>query len=1129
MLFCFQVLGQRIYKPNAVLSTAAWYKISVKKSGIFKIDVAFLNSLGINTSSIISNSIRFFGNGGQMLPESNIENRIDDLEENAIMLVDGNDGIFNGNDYFLFYAAGPDNWKKDSVNKRFIHQKNIYSDQSFYFISVGGTGKRISNHPLFNSPNVFINAFSERVFYESDTINLLSSGKEWFGEEFSGSPGKLLSRNFTVNIPGLQMNQPITLISDLIARSVGINSRFDVRINNQLIQQLTIPSVSGGIYDLVAQSAQTTTTSNLSQTGISLSYTYVPGSFNAQGWLNWYELFCRRNLSLNAVDQLMFRDWNTVGNNIGEYIISNAFSTTEVWNITNALQPQKMQGVFLNNEYRFTNSCAQLQEYIAFHPANFLIPTVIGKVENQNLHNSSSADYLIITHASYMSQAQRLALFHFQKNGLSSKIVTTEQVYNEFSSGSPDPVAMRDFIKMYYDKAAGILANQPKYVLLFGDASFDYKNRLANNTNLVPAYQSSSSLDPLATYVSDDFFGFLDNHEDINSGIVVNLLDIGIGRIPAKNLDEAKNYIDKVEAYHAKESFGPWRNDFMFIADDEDQNLHLQDAEIITQTASVTNPLFNTQKVYLDAFKQESGSAGGRYPTANAVVNNGIFNGALIWNYNGHGGPFRLAEEVILDQEIINKWNNPYRLPLFITATCDFAPYDNPTIKSIGEDLLLRPKTGSIALMTTTRLVFAFSNRIMNENYLKSALQKDAKGNYKTLGKAIQDAKNFTYQNSGDIINNRKFTLLGDPALTLAFPKMNVAVEKVNGQIITASKDTLKSSDKVIVEGSIKDPSGNVVSNFNGTVYGTVYDKVQSISTLGNDPGSQPVSFQVQNSVLFKGKSTAVNGLFTMTFKMPADINFQFGNGKMSWYADNETVDASGLFTDFIVGGSGINKSLDKEGPVIKAWLNDEKFVNGSVTNQNPIVIVQLSDSSGINTSGIAVNHDIVATLDNDNKKYFVLNDFYVSDLDSYQKGKIRFQLPQLEPGPHMLKIKAWDLVNNSNEQVLDFVVANDEKLIIKNVLNYPNPFTTNTQFWFEHNKPGQNLLLTVQIFTISGRLIKSFKKTINTPGNRFCELEWNGRDEFSENIAKGIYIYKLSIKDEQGNRQEKIEKLLKF
>jgi hypothetical protein len=555
---------------------------------------------------------------------------------------------------------------------------------------------------------------------------------------------------------------------------------------------------------------------------------------------------------------------------------------------------------------------------------------------------------------------------------------------------------------------------------------------------------------------------------------------------------------------------------------------HLQDAEVVTNTVTAVAPVFDKQKIYLDAFQQESGSGGSRYPLVNQAINNQVLNGTLIWNFAGHGGPRRLAEETILDQDIVNNWNNTNRLPLFITATCDFAPYDNPLINSIGENILVRPKTGAIALMTTTRVVFAFSNRIMNNNYLQFALQPDANGRYRSLGDAMKDAKNYTYQTSSDITNNRKFTLLGDPALTLAFPVLKVQPVSINS-IPVAQIDTLSATEKITIEGEVTDVQGNLLSGFTGNVYPSVFDKPQNVNTLGNDPGSPPTSFSTQTNILFKGKATVNAGKFSFSFKVPKDINYQYGNGKLSLYAEDGARDGNGYFTGFIVGGSGINTDNDNAGPQIKPYLNDEKFVNGGISNESPVLILKLSDSSGINTVGTGIGHDIVATLDNDKDQFFILNDFFQGELNSYQQGAVRFQLPEMEPGMHTLKIKAWDVLNNSNEVLLDFVVAKNEELQLSHVLNYPNPFTTRTQFWFEHNKPGLDLVVRLQIFTLTGRVIKTFQKTINTAGNRSNELEWDGRDEYGDRVAKGVYLYKLSVTAPGKLRKEKIEKLVLF
>ena len=1126
-LLCQEVEGQRTYKPVSVLSSGVLGKISLKESGVYKVDVAFLSGLGFSTSNLASGSIRLFGNGGAMLSESNADIPIDDLMENAIQMVDGGDGLFNGNDYFLFYANGPDQWIKDSLNKKFTHQKNIYSDSAYYFLTVDGTGKRINPLQINTTASVVVNSFNERFFHELDTINLLSSGKDWLGEEFANAPGKTLTRNFSFTLPGLQLSSPVTFIADCVARSVNTASRFDVRFNNQLIQQINIPFTGAGIYDQFAHQSQQTTNATISQENLQINFTYVPGGFNAQGWLNWFELHARKNLAIPANGRLLFRDWNSVGNGICEFVISNANSTTQTWEITDPLSPVNVQGIFSAAELKIKNDAGRLREYIAFNPANALVPGSFVRVVNQNLHNVQATDYLIVTNRILLVQAERLATFHRQKNNLKVQVITTDQIFNEFNSGSQDPTAIRDFVKMYHDKFSVNPVTRSKYLLLFGDASFDYKNRIQNNTNLVPAYQSKVSLDPLSSYTSDDFFGFLDDNEDINSGLVTNLLDIGIGRIPAKNIEEARNYVDKVEAYYSKESFGSWRNNIAFIADDEDNNLHFDDAELVIGSSAAANPVFNFQKIYLDAFRQESGSGGNRYPLVNEMINNRIFNGTLILNYIGHGGAARLAEEVIMDQAMINGWNNSSRLPLFVTATCDFAPYDNPFINSIGENIILRPRTGGIGLMTTTRLVFSYSNRIMNNNYMRFAVEPDANGNYKSLGEAIMTAKNYTYQTSGDIINNRKFTLLGDPALTLAFPKFKVRTTKINSTVVPGQTDTLSAGEKAIIEGEVINNNGVVMSGFNGTLYPVIFDKSQTMNTLGNDAGSRPVGFQQQSTVLFKGKTTVSNGKFSFEFKVPRDINFQFGNGKISYYAENGVSDGSDLFKDFIIGGSSTTVDPDKDGPEIKAWLNDEKFVNGSIVNQKPILILRLADSSGINTSGTGIGHDITITIDNNNNDFYTLNDFFETDLNNYRQGIAKFQLPELKPGPHSIRIKAWDVLNNSSETILEFFVLNDEEIFIDRLLNYPNPFTSKTQFWFEHNKPGQDLQVQIQIFSLTGRVIKTIEKTINTAGNRSCEVEWDAKDEFGDRVGRGVYLYKFRVQTNNSKPRSFIEKLV--
>jgi len=1126
-LIFIDVTAQRTYSDNSILSAGTWYKISTSEHGIYKIDASYLANLGIQ-GPLSSSAIRLFGNGGSMLPESNTPPRPDDLVENAILVEDGGDGSFNGNDYLLFYSDAPDQWVKDSVNKKFVHQKNLYSGESFYYLSIGGTGKRVIAQDPQPLANIVVENFDDHYFHELDTLNFLASGKEWYGEEFSTNPGRVSNRNFEIGLSGLLVNTPVTVTSNVIARSVGQASRFDVRLTNIPLLQHVLQPLPGVLYEPVATGSQLSATVNLTIPSLVLNFNFSPGSVNGQGWLNWFEIFCTRDLNIGGLNQLLFRHWNSVSpGNTAEFVVKKANAALRIWEVTDPRQPVAMALQISNTESRFRNDCSRLREYIAFTGNSLFIPRSLGRISNQNLHRPVNADMVIITVTSMLDEAKRLADYHLQRDKLVSVIADVSQIYNEFSSGKPDPTAIRDYVKMFYDRAGTNTTKRPRYLLLFGDASFDYRNRINDNINLVPAYQGPFSLDPLTTFTSDDYFGLLDDGDDINTLIQQSYLDIGIGRIPAETPGEAKIIVDKIIRYHSTAALGPWRNQLSFVADDEDQNIHFNDAELHTGLVSTIAPEWNIQKTYLDAFRQESGTGGSRYPQVNESINSRIFTGTLIWNYSGHGGNKRLAQEAILDEEMVNSWRNENKLPLFITATCDFAPYDNPLVKSIGEKILLGRQSGGIALMTTTRLVFAFSNRVINNNYLRFAMSQQVDGTYLSLGDAVKLAKNFTYQNSGDVINNRKFTLLGDPALTLGFPTASVKTNTINGIPVALYNDTIKALNRYTISGEVTDNKGILLNNFNGTIYPSIFDKVQTLSTLANDPGSQVTNFQVQQNLLYNGKIKVVNGKFSYSFIVPKDINYQAGKGRISYYAEDGSREANGFNQDIIIGGLGNEVKDDGEGPGIKAYLNDEKFVNGGITNEKPVLIIRLTDSSGVNTVGTGIGHNLTAVIDDNTRETIILNDFYEADADSYQSGKVRFQLPALEEGLHKIVIKAWDVFNNSNEYLLECQVVKKEELSIKHVLNYPNPFTTRTQFWFEHNRPGEDLQVTIQIMTVSGKLVKTIVKTIKNDGNRSNEIEWDGRDDYSGRLGRGVYIYRLRVRTSDGKVQEKIEKLL--
>lgn len=1115
--------AQRSYPDRSVLSTGSWYQVAVERDAVYRVDRALLEQLGVG-GQISSSAIRVFAGPAGMLPEANATQPGSDLTECAIWIQDGGDGVLNGSDYFLFYGEGPDRWMKDSANQRFRHQRHLYSRSSYYYISIGGNGRRVATSSVFPNPVQTVHQYTGRYFHELDTLNFLSSGREWYGEEFADAPGKTTRRSFALPFSNTAVGSPVLLQVSAIARSVGAASRFDLQHANNPVGSLAILPTGAGQYDPFAREAEAGF--SFIANGRELQWQFTPGSFNAQGWLNWWEWHDRRELTMAGNDQLDFRDWASVGGGVARYEISQAPAALQVWDVTDAATPVNMPwnaaGSF------FTNDCNRLREYMAFVPAQATRPRAIGPVPNQNLHAAPQADYLMVYHPSLLAAATRLADLHRQQQGLTVQLASVNAIYNEFSGGKTDPVAIRDYVKMYYDKFASSPDRRPRYLLLMGDASFDFLDRMENNTQLVPAWQNAFSLDVLASYCSDDFYGYLDDNEDIQSGSASDQLDIGIGRIPARSVAEAMNYVAKVEAYMSASSLGAWRTQIGLVADDEDQNAHVDDVEIIAAGVAQRTPDFDLQKIYLDAYPQVVQAGGNQYPLVNQTISNQISSGNLIWNYTGHGGPRRLADETILDRNLSENWRNEFRLPMLLTATCDFAPFDNPLISSLGEDLLMRPRTGAIALMTTTRIVFSYSNRVMNNNYLRFALERDANGLYRRLGDAVRDAKNFTYQTSTDFSNNRKFTLLGDPALRLAFPRHRLRITGINGRPL-AQADTLKASSRVTLSGDVLDASAQVLSDFQGTVYASVFDKISTRTTRGNDAGSNIASFETWDQVLFRGKATVINGKFEIDFKVPRDIRYAVGPGRISLYADNGTTDAMGMEPGINVGGLVPDADADQEGPEIRLYLNDTRFVPGSVSNETPMLLAHFTDSSGINTLGSGIGHDLTVIIDNDPAQLYVLNPYYEAEKDDFQRGRLRYQLPTLSPGPHVIRVKAWDVVNNSSEADLPFVVADDEELRLDHVLNYPNPFTTHTSFWFEHNKPGQDLMVRLQVFTLSGRVIKVMQKTINTTGNRSMELEWDGRDEFGDRVGRGVYLYRLTVTSPDRKKKEKIEKLVIF
>lgn len=1100
----------RTYKKNSVLATGSWYKVAIAAPGIYKIDVPFLKSIGISDPQLSSASLRVFGSGGQMLGEANAAPRYDDLPETALYVEDGGDGVLDGNDYALFYAPGPQRWIYNPGLKTFSHQLHLYADTAWYYITVRGTGLRATtaNNSLTGALPEY--AVDYHSFYERDSLNFLNSGKQWWGQEFSKVVG--LTRSYRFNLPAPPAG-PVSVSMRAAARSSS-GSNFNATVNKAAaVSNLYLLPVTDNIFEGVATAAAATGSANATQAQLDIGVEFVPGSINDRGWLDYIEVQARCPLVLPATGMLDFRSTLYAGSGQwSRFALYNADAQTKVWDVTDPLRPVMINTTLQGDSLLFAGKNDGLREYMAFRTGAPGKPDFVGVVPNQDLHGNAPADMIIITPRALQAQAERVATLHRTVDQLSVQVTPIDQVYQEFASGTPDPTAIRDYVKMFYDRGPA-----PRYLLLFGAASYDYRQRIKNNTNDIPSWQSDASLDAIRSYVSDDYFGILKDGGDITRTDKPDLLDIGIGRIPARNVTEARLAVDKILRYLEPVAFGAWRNQATLLADDEDDNLHFEDAEKMGAILAKDVRQLNTDKIYLDAYPQENGNSGAAYPEVNKAIANRINKGTLILNYTGHGSNSRLAAENIMDATSIKDWHNDNKLPLFITATCDFAPYDDPGIISLGHKILLQHTGGAIALMTTTRAVFAASNQLMNANYFKVAFTPQADGSMPALGTAAMLAKNLTYSSSGDAVNNRKFQLLGDPALTLAFPTYRVVTDSVNGRDVTGTPDTLQGLGTYTIKGHIADAQGNIVPGYNGLLYTTVYDQPAVLKTRGNDAGSPVADFPIQRNVLFQGTQTVANGRFSLTFVAPRDLREGSGKGKISYYTSNDRQDGSGYFDNFTTGGQFPTPAADVTGPAVNAWLDNRRFRNGDITGPNPLLIVDLADGSGINVSGNNPLYQLTAILDSTN--YIVLNDYFGASLDSYKMGNVLFPLQGLSTGEHKITVRAWDSYNNGASTTLYFKVAEQGVLAVDEVRNYPNPFSDVTRFSFVHNQQGEELQLTLEVFTLAGRLVKTMRSTIISTTGRFDGMPWDGRNDSGAKLSAGLYVYRLTIRTSTGTK----------
>jgi hypothetical protein len=1109
------VMATDRYATNSVLALGDWFKIRVDKSGIFKLTYEQLQSMGFNVSGNPAN-FAIFGNGGCVLPERNDMFRHDDLVENPIEVVGENDGNFGPGDYILFYAQGPVVWKYQYLTGNYRHQTNYYDNYSYYYVTVlGRAGARVAEIELPSGSSVLeINEFTDYQTHEIDQRNLAGTGKIFYGEMFDFNS----TYQFNFSFPNIVKSPDAKFYGDFASISSSSNS-FQIYINNDLKKTLIMQTVSESNIYQIARNGSTDFSFTPSDDELVVKLVYQRTSNSASAYLNYFDLNVKRELIL-ADKQMMFRERIVQsGIDVLRFRLRNADGNTKVWDVTDPVNAASVKTSLNGNAIIFNSLNDTLREFIAFNSQEFYTPEFVEKVANQNLHSLKNIDYVIVAHPDFLTQANKLADFHRSVDGMEVFVTTHQVIANEFSSGSADITGIRDFQKFLYDVSDP--GKEVKYLLLFGDASYDYKSVLnIPSSNFVSTWESTESWNIVNSIASDDYYGYLDDGEGTESA-TSDKVDLGIGRFVVSTQDQADMAVNK-SIYYATNTptvMEPWRNMISFVADDGDNNLHMLHAGQITEIIASNNPVYNIDKIYVDAYAQISTPAGQRAPDVNQAINDRIEKGTLIMNYSGHGGEIGWGHEQFLQNADINSWTNYNQMPIFITATCEFSRYDDPTRVSAGELVFLNDKGGAVALFSTARATFASSNLTLNKAIYENNIFEKEGGEYPRFGDIIRKSKK--QANS----NDKKFILIGDPALRLAYPEYTANTISINGKMVSENhSDTISALSKVTIVGEVVDANGNKLTDFNGIIFPTIYDKESEIKTFGDQ--SNPTTFYVRKNVLFNGQASIHNGDFSFDYIVPKDIAYKYGNGRISYYFRNETEDGNGYYNNLVIGGYDQSAPSDNEGPEVILFMNDTTFEPGGTTNQNPEFLAIVSDESGINTTGNGIGHDIVAAIEDMGTSYN-LNNYYEAQRDSYKSGRIRYALSKLIEGEHTISLKVWDIYNNSTTASLTFTVVSADNLIVENLINYPNPFSGSTSFVFDHNQAGQVLQVKIRIYSLDGRLVRNLNAQVSSESYQSEPVVWDATTEGGSKISSGMYMFQVVVQNENGSSSQQSSKMI--
>lgn len=1100
------------YASESVLNSGKWVKIQVAEDGIYKLTAADLKKMGFSNLD----KVAVYGYGGWPLDEDFSTTYIDDVPEVA---------VWRGADYLLFYGKGPRKWEYSFSDKSFIHTNNPYSNYGYYFVTEKETaGRTMEKAASAAGATLQVTTFDDYVLHEEELVSVNSSGRELYGESFTST----LSRDFTISVPGITNDEGKATLS-FISRGNGTIT-MNVDGNTLISGSVSVPSDEYEVArELYRERAWTADKGETVKVNIGYSTT---GHKNVH--LNYFRLQMKRQLKVYD-NYTFFRSLSARGN-ASRFVIQGADASTLVFDVTDGVNPQQMETSLNGTELSFSiPASASLREFVVVKPSQIKAPVTVGEVANQNLHALPQQDMIIIAQPNFTTQAERLAEAHRTKDNLTVRVVTPESIYNEFSSGTPDATAYRRFMKMFYDRQTSE-ADAPKYLLLFGDGSFDNRKltsawKSVDMSNMLLTYQTEESLNQYS-YVVDDYFGFLD---DANNGeeIYEQKVDIGIGRFPVRTVAQATNAVDKVISYIENKNTGAWKNNLCFMADDGNNADrftigHMEEADSLADHLNRDHPELMIHKLYYDAYKKDK--TAGSYPDVRANLQKLLKDGLLLFNYTGHGGTTALSDEKVVTQTDIAQYTYPC-LPVWVTATCDFTRFDNVET-SAGEDVFLNAKSGGIALFTTVRVAYRPDNAYIDSHLLHNLFSK-VNGRKRSLGDAMKAMKRSLVA-SGSYNTNRVkmgFCLIGDPAVKLAYPEYGMKVTAINGQPVGETPVSFKALEKITVEGEVLDVSGQLATDFTGIVNPTVKDSKMTVTCLknNNQDDSPAFTFTDYPNTIFIGNDSVRNGKFSFTFTVPKDISYSNLQGKMNLYAvDTESGnEAQGNFDNFIVGGTSDTAETDTIGPEIRAlYLNDTTFVDGGQVNTTPYFVAELWDKSGVNITGSSVGHDMMLVIDESTVLSYNLNSYYELLPGEEGTGIVKFPIPALEPGKHTAEFWVWDILNNSTVRTFTFEVVEGLKPFLFDVIATPGIAREQVTFHLMHNRPESRMRVGIMVYDLAGRQLWKHEESGTSGLFENYTVSWD-LTSGGARMRPGVYIYRAAISTDNSKDATKARKFI--